>query len=107
MFLILEGNVVSCWYFAWKIRCFVEVSPQNLFLNNNENYLFKTWRFDTWIAMGIVSLVFGIQSVQRFKSDKNYGVKPVPTLVLGIVGIVSATFTLLFCSMFFLIVIYI
>ena len=46
------------------------------------------------IALAVLGLVFGIQSVQTFIADKNAGrVKPIATLVCGIIGIVGSAVT--------------
>ena len=39
----------------------------------------------------VVSLVFGIISIKKFADAKKYGVKPVATLVLGIIGVVASS----------------
>ena len=59
------------------------------------------------LAMGVVSLILGIKSIQRFKTAKNKGVKPIPTLILGIVGVVSAAVTLFIWFIFFCLILYI
>ena len=47
------------------------------------------------IAMAVISLVFGIQSIKTFVADKNAGkVKPIATLVCGIAGVVAAAVAL-------------
>lgn len=49
------------------------------------------------ITLGVLSLVFGIQSIKTFKALKNGpGGSPIATLVLGIASTVFAGFTLLF-----------
>ena len=49
------------------------------------------------IAGGVLSLVFGIQSIKTFKREKRAGRKPpIPALVLGIVSVVFAGITLLY-----------
>ena len=53
------------------------------------------------LAMGIVSLVMGIVAINGFKAAKRQGVKPVVTLVFGIVGVVSAAITLFIWVVFF------
>lgn len=58
------------------------------------------------LAMGIVSLVLGVQSIKTFKALKNGpGGSPIATLILGIVGVVWAGFTLLFAALAALLVI--
>ncbi|MGN1094087.1 MAG: hypothetical protein ACI4SC_03830 [Candidatus Neoclostridium sp.] len=55
----------------------------------------------TFLAGIIVSLVFGIKAIVEFKRAKRSGVAPVPTLVLGIVGLAQiATFLLLVTDVF-------
>lgn len=48
----------------------------------------------------IVSLVLGIMSIKKFKEAQRHGVKPVATLVLGIVGTVASATGILvtFCG---------
>lgn len=49
------------------------------------------------LGMGVLALVFGVQSIRRFKALRAAGLgKPVATLVLGIVAIAAAGYTLLF-----------
>ncbi len=49
------------------------------------------------LPLGILGLIFGIQGINKFKEAKAQGVKPVATLVLGIVGVAGDAVTLLFC----------
>lgn len=57
------------------------------------------------IALGVVSLVFGVQSIGTFKRLKNGpGGSPIATLILGIAGTVFAGLTLLFAMLAFLMV---
>lgn len=49
------------------------------------------------IAGGVISLIFGIQSIKVFKREKRAGNKPpVPALVLGICSTVAGGLTLLY-----------
>lgn len=49
------------------------------------------------LGMGVLSLVFGLQSIRRFKAFRTAGLKkPVATLILGIIGIATAAYALLF-----------
>ncbi|MDD7157838.1 MAG: DUF4190 domain-containing protein [Firmicutes bacterium] len=43
----------------------------------------------------IIALVFGIKAIKTFKKAKEYGVKPVATLVLGIIGVAHLASTVL------------
>ena len=52
----------------------------------------------TFLAGIIVSLVFGIKAIVEFKRAKRSGVAPVPTLVLGIVGLAQIATFLLFVT---------
>ncbi len=61
------------------------------------------------VAMCALSLIFGIQSICTFKKRcKENCAKPIPALVLGIVGIATSAlasiylFMALFCAMFFI-----
>ncbi len=47
------------------------------------------------IPLAIVCLVFGINAIKAFKYAKNQGVKPVPTLVFGILGLASLPATVI------------
>ena len=56
------------------------------------------------LPAGIISLVFGVKSINTFKAtNSTYKVKPVPTLVLGIVATVAGAITILFDFCFFII----
>lgn len=49
------------------------------------------------LGMGVLALVFGVQSIRRFKAFRTAGLKrPVATLVLGIIGVATAAYALLF-----------
>jgi hypothetical protein len=49
------------------------------------------------LGLGVLALVFGVQSIRRFKAFRSAGLgKPVATLVLGIVGVAVAAYALLF-----------
>ena len=55
------------------------------------------------LAVAIPSLILGIKSIKCFFRQKRAGkVKPVPTLVLGIVGTVMSSMVLLFSLLIFL-----
>ena len=45
------------------------------------------------IPMVIVSMILGIKSINTFKSRKGNCVRPIPTLILGINGLVNAAIT--------------
>ena len=52
----------------------------------------------------IISLVFGVKSINTFKAtNSTYKVKPIPTLILGIVATVAGATTILLNSCFFMI----
>ncbi len=56
------------------------------------------------IPLAVICLVFGINAIKAFKHAKNQGVKPVPTLVFGILGLASLPATVIldmFNLMFF------
>ena len=56
------------------------------------------------LPAGIISLVFGVKSINTFKAtNSTYKVKPIPTLVLGIVETVAGAITILFDFCFFII----
>lgn len=57
------------------------------------------------LPMGIISLVYGIASIKRFKEASSHGVKPIATLILGIVGTVAGGLTLLFAFIVFCLII--
>ena len=53
------------------------------------------------IAMSVIALVFGIQSIKTFIADKNAGrVKPIATLVCGIAGVATAAIALFILVIF-------
>ena len=55
------------------------------------------------LPAGIISLVFGTKSINTFKSTvAKYKVKPVPTLILGIVGTVAGATTIILDLCFFM-----
>lgn len=55
---------------------------------------FPVWIFS--LPMGIISLVFGIQSINCFKARRAPCARPVATLVLGIIGLIFGAISLLF-----------
>ena len=55
---------------------------------------FPVWIFS--LPMGIISLVFGIQSINCFKARWAPCARPVATLVLGIIGLILGAISLLF-----------
>ena len=55
------------------------------------------------LPAAIIALVFGTKSIKTFKSTlANYKVKPIPTLILGIVGTVTGATTIIVDLCFFM-----
>ena len=57
------------------------------------------------LPLVIISLIFGIQSINNFKYCKNRNFpKPIPTLILGISGVVfsALSFFFILLSLFFI-----
>ena len=52
------------------------------------------------VGLAIAALVLGINSIKVFSGFKNARPKPVATLVLGIVGVTSSGFALMFSLIF-------
>ena len=48
------------------------------------------------LPMVIISFIFGIQSIKVFMARRSSCVKPIPTLVVGIVGLATAAFAMFF-----------
>lgn len=56
------------------------------------------------IAMGVVSIINGAMSIKTFKNVKNEGnPAPIPTLIIGIVGLAMSALSLLICFIYYIV----
>ena len=56
------------------------------------------------VAMGVVSIINGAMSIKTFKNVKNEGnPAPIPTLIIGIVGLAMSALSLLICFVYYIV----
>ncbi|MBE5747818.1 MAG: hypothetical protein E7352_06585 [Clostridiales bacterium] len=88
---LILGALEECEEYGY----YYEFSSMIEFLEYIEMYEITLFFLLAPIGMSIPALIMGILSIVCFKREKNAGrVKPIPTLILGIVGLVLAALVL-------------
>ncbi len=76
------------------------VIAKELALDNALNALLTSfWQLSTAIPLAIISLVSGIKAINKFKLASSKGnLKPVTTLIFGVIGSVLGTYALIYIT---------